>query len=247
MHFDKPNVLPLAAPTQRDPKHIFCSCSGSQDTNAKCCVLVPYLISTLSLHSMIWAKSWRRAFFLHIRRRPPWLIQHVLIVLVFWPRVLLVPASSRSPRLCPGTSVFLMVHWTFTWICCPQLPCHPCKQGTHSIGFCYTRGHTPNTIFRSKPQGQGRASSELQITAGYTGIVFFVACNSWIARVLCAQSPKPLRFWLQRSQMQTQAKRKRVLFRIAAFLSLSPNRMHKEAPKMNTINVGASSIGSTKL
>ena len=38
------------------------------------------------------------------RERSPGLIQHVLTVLVFWSRLLLVPrlpASSRSPRLCP--------------------------------------------------------------------------------------------------------------------------------------------------
>ena len=25
--------------------------------------------------------------------------------------------------------------WTFAWICCSQLPCHTCKNGTHSTSF----------------------------------------------------------------------------------------------------------------
>ena len=31
--------------------------------------------------------------------------------------------------------------WTFAWICCPQLPYHPCKNGTHSTCF-YCSGQT---------------------------------------------------------------------------------------------------------
>ena len=31
----------------------------------------------------------------------------------------------------------------FAWICCLQLPYHPCKKnGTHGTSFCNTRGHT---------------------------------------------------------------------------------------------------------
>ena len=35
------------------------------------------------------------------------------------------------------------------WICCPQLPYHPSKNGTHSTCFCSTRGHTPIDIFET--------------------------------------------------------------------------------------------------
>ena len=37
--------------------------------------------------------------------------------------------------------------WPFrpsSWICCPQLPYHPYKTGTHSTSFCSTRGHALN-------------------------------------------------------------------------------------------------------
>ena len=30
-----------------------------------------------------------------------------------------------------------------SWICCPELPYHPSKNGTHSTCFCSTGGHIP--------------------------------------------------------------------------------------------------------
>ena len=51
-----------------------------------------------------------------------------------------------------------------SWICCPQLPYHPSKNGTHSTCFCSTTGHTPrvdacqddvpNSISRGVSKGQ---------------------------------------------------------------------------------------------
>ena len=58
------------------------------------------------------------------RERPPGLIQHVLTVLVFWSWVLGAPDCS------PGLAFCFMGPWTFAWICCPQLPYLPCKNGT---------------------------------------------------------------------------------------------------------------------
>ena len=46
-------------------------------------------------------------------------------------------------RLFPWACVLVHGPWTFAWICCPQLPYHPCKSGTHSTCFYGTRGHTP--------------------------------------------------------------------------------------------------------
>ena len=48
-------------------------------------------------------------------------------------------ASDRSP----GLAFCFMGPQTFAWICCPQLPCHRCKNGTHSTCFyigCTRRG-----------------------------------------------------------------------------------------------------------
>ena len=36
--------------------------------------------------------------------------------------------------------------WTFAWICCPQLPCHPCKNRTLSTSSCNTRGQPPKML-----------------------------------------------------------------------------------------------------
>ena len=57
------------------------------------------------------------------------------------------------PGCCPGLQfrlgasdcafvlgVCFMGLWTFTWICCPQLPHRPCKNGTHSTCFYITEG-----------------------------------------------------------------------------------------------------------
>ena len=81
-----------------------------------------------------------------IREVPPGLLQHVLIVLVFWSWVLplpLLPPWSRAIRLFPCASILLFGPLDIAWICCPQLPHHPCKNGTHSTCFYSTGGHTP--------------------------------------------------------------------------------------------------------
>ena len=49
--------------------------------------------------------------------------------------------------------------WTFAWICCPQLPYHPCKTGTHSTCFYSTGGHTP-TYRGQNPKNREKRVSE---------------------------------------------------------------------------------------
>ena len=46
----------------------------------------------------------------------------------------LVPADSA-----PELAFCFMGPWTFAWICCPQLPYHPCKNGTHGTAQGGTR------------------------------------------------------------------------------------------------------------
>ena len=85
-----------------------------------------------------------------LREIPPGLLQHVLTVLVFWSWVLLLPRLppwSRSLRLFPWASVLLYGPLDIDWICCPQLPHHPCKNGTHSTCFYSTGGHM--SLFRA--------------------------------------------------------------------------------------------------
>ena len=60
-------------------------------------------------------------------------------------------AGAQPPELHPGASdcayelaFAFMVLRTNSWICCCQLPYHPCKNRTHSTSFCGTRAHTPN-------------------------------------------------------------------------------------------------------
>ena len=88
------------------------------------------------------------------QEKTPGLNQHVLTVLVFWSWVLLVPglaASCWSPRLRPRTSMCLMAHWTFAGICCSQLSCHPCKNGTHFHMFLQHKGaHTDSTQWNTQ-------------------------------------------------------------------------------------------------
>ena len=82
---------------------------------------------------------------MYIREMPPGLLQHVLTVLVFWAWVLFLPRlppRSRSLRLFPWASILLHGPLDIAWICCPQLPHHPCKNGTHSTCFYSTGGHT---------------------------------------------------------------------------------------------------------
>ena len=59
------------------------------------------------------------------------------------------PASSfvSEPQIVPHVLAFcFMGLWTFAWICCPQLPHHPYKNGTHSTCFYSTGGHTPRNL-----------------------------------------------------------------------------------------------------
>ena len=97
-------------------------------------------------------------FGLVFREIPPGLLQHVLTVLVFWSWVLLLswlPPWSRSLRWFPWASILLYRPLEIAWICCLQLPHHPCKNGTHST--CFTArgggGHTPRNEL---PQESGR-------------------------------------------------------------------------------------------
>ena len=86
---------------------------------------------------------------LFIREITPGLLQHVLTVLVFLSWVLLLPRLppwSRSLRLIPWASVLLYGPLDIAWICCPQLPHHPCKNGTRSTCFYSTGGHTPSNV-----------------------------------------------------------------------------------------------------
>ena len=109
------------------------------------------------------------------REIPPGLLQHVLIVLVFWSWVLLLPRLppwSRSLRLFPWASILLYGPVDIAWICCPQLPHHPCKNGTHSTCFYSTGGHTLTNsilIFRiPHPRKKNRA-----LVGGSLEISFF--------------------------------------------------------------------------
>ena len=55
--------------------------------------------------------------------------------------------SFRSLRLAPEAA---FASWRLrgsTWICCTQLPSHPCKNRTHSTSLSNIRGHTPSTIY----------------------------------------------------------------------------------------------------
>ena len=70
--------------------------------------------------------------------KPPGLLQHVLTVLVFWSWSLLLPRlppRSQGLRLFPWASSLLYGPLEIAWICCPQLPHHPRKNGTHSTCF----------------------------------------------------------------------------------------------------------------
>ena len=109
-----------------------------------CAPMAPDILS--SAGAGVWRKAPMALPDSDFRERPPGLIQHVLTVLVFWSWVLLLPRlppSSRSLRLFLCASICFMVSWTFAWICCPQLPFHPCKNRTHSTCFYSTGGHTP--------------------------------------------------------------------------------------------------------
>ena len=96
----------------------------------------------MKLHQETQSKSQASRF----REIPPGLLQHVLTVLVFWSWFLLLPwlpPWSRSLRLSPWASILLYRPLEIAWMCCPQLPHHPCKNGTHSTCFYSTGGHAP--------------------------------------------------------------------------------------------------------
>ena len=96
---------------------------------------------------------------------PPGLFPHVLTVLVFWSWVLLLPRLppwSRSLRLFPCASILLYGPLDTAWICYPQLPHHPCKNGTHSTCFYSTGGHTPNV-----PQYQNLDGGNSALVIGF--------------------------------------------------------------------------------
>ena len=93
--------------------------------------------------------------------RSPGLIQLVLTVLVFWFRVLLeprLPASSRSLRSCPRTSICSMAPSSKFLDLLPPAPPTTCaKHGTHSTSFLqqgdahthtHTHTHTPIQVWK---------------------------------------------------------------------------------------------------
>ena len=49
-----------------------------------------------------------------------------------------------ASKCAPGLAFAFTALRANSWICCPQLPDHPSKNGTHSTCFCSTRGHTPS-------------------------------------------------------------------------------------------------------
>ena len=69
--------------------------------------------------------------------------------------------DAPPPELHPGGSkcapglafVFMALRANF-WICCPQLPYHRWKNGTHSTCFCSTRGHTPTFCTHHKTRSK---------------------------------------------------------------------------------------------
>ena len=80
--------------------------------------------------------------------KTPWVGQSCADCLGF---LVLGAGDAPPPELHPGASVrapglafAFMALRASSWICCPQLPYHPFKNGTHSTCFCGTRGHTPN-------------------------------------------------------------------------------------------------------
>ena len=102
----------------------------------------------------------RKGFF---REIPTGLLQHVLTVLVFWSWVLLLPQLphwSRSLRLFPWTSILLYGPLDIAWICSPQLPHHPCKNGDTQHMFLQHKGahadfcRNPRGIFPNKFLGE---------------------------------------------------------------------------------------------
>ena len=72
------------------------------------------------------------------------------------------PASARSLRLCFWTSICRTFPRAFAWICCPQLPHHPCKTGrtaqvfavqggTHRAKGHFGNGHFELQCARERP------------------------------------------------------------------------------------------------
>ena len=84
------------------------------------------------------------------RARPPGLIEHVLTVLVSGPGCSSCPGFHLrlgASDCFSGLAFCFMGPWTFAQICCPQLPYHPNKNGTHST--CFTaQGSTRRNLYR---------------------------------------------------------------------------------------------------
>ena len=56
------------------------------------------------------------------------------------------PGSQLHPGGSDSAPALAFASWRLqanAWICCPQLPDHLCKNGTHSTSFSNTRGHIP--------------------------------------------------------------------------------------------------------
>ena len=52
------------------------------------------------------------------------------------------PATTlvSKPQIVPWASILLYGPLGIAWVCCPQLPHHPCKNGTHSTMFLEHKG-----------------------------------------------------------------------------------------------------------
>ena len=93
-------------------------------------------------------------FYIFLQGNTRWVaLQYVLIVLVFCS----CPGFhlGLGPSDCsPGLAFCFTGPLDIAWICCPQLPRHPCKNGTHSTCFYSTGGHTPisEVILKDLPE-----------------------------------------------------------------------------------------------
>ena len=84
--------------------------------------------------------------FVRLQERPPWVDRSCPDCPGF---PVLGAGDVPPPELHPGASecapalaFAFMALRANSWICLPQLPDHPSKNGTHSTCFCSTRGHT---------------------------------------------------------------------------------------------------------
>ena len=123
------------------------------------------------------------------RESPPGLFQHVLTVLIFWSWVLLLPRLpcwSRSLKLFPCASILLYGPLDIAWICCPKLPHHPCKNGTHSTCFYSTGGHTPifsEVIFKDPPKIPFKTSTKKNSRGYFYFLRLFFASRGYFWKI----------------------------------------------------------------